>query len=141
MSAQLPFWAEVLGWSLVHLVWGATLIAIATGGLLRLAGGDAALRYQLSFGALLVIAVLPFATAASIMLVQQPADAAAVSARSIGIAHIALPELGGFPLPDLLPLLLSVWIIGVVTLGGRAILGYGALARAMRVASLLSAMP
>ena len=57
---------QAIGWSLVHVVWQVTLVALALGAALALLKDRSAqVRYAVSCGALLLAVVLPIATAVS----------------------------------------------------------------------------
>ncbi|MEM6700547.1 MAG: M56 family metallopeptidase, partial [Bacteroidota bacterium] len=139
---KLALFSEVLGWTLIHSLWQIGLVAIVLQIVLHFVPQrNALVRYNLSLFSLLVIAVW---TAVTFGQQLQGVDFTS-NASSEGVL-IALPTLDAPTIPqamdmdvlismfaaqlnDYLPLLSSVWLLGITFLLVRLLLNYKQLHR------------
>ena len=133
--------AHAIGWTLLHLVWQGALVAVVLAVLLHLCGRSANLRYLLSCGALTVIVALGVVTAirsypvgvlAPVVTSRPESVTPALDGVAPGFALLAtataVTTTGVAPdrfrsyvraANDALPVIVTLWILGVVLLSIR----------------------
>ncbi len=122
-AAGLPWWVDILGWSLVHLLWQGALVGVAFAALRALVPkGQSGLRYAIGLGALGVLAIAPVATffhlaASAQVVVAGPAFGAPDI--PVALAATRIDDLAGGG-AALLPWLVAAWLCGVVVMAARA---------------------
>ncbi|MBN8482284.1 MAG: M56 family metallopeptidase, partial [Xanthomonadales bacterium] len=124
MSAPgLPAWVDLLGWSLVHLLWQGALVGVAFAAMRALVPREqAGQRYAIGLGALGVLAAAPVVTFCSlassvetISLIAPPAVAGASTA--VAAESVAGSIESGV---SVLPWLVAAWLCGVALMAARA---------------------
>jgi len=128
-------WVRALGWSLLHFVWqGMIVAALLAVGLKLMRGRSAQARYGLACGALALIAILPVATFAYLVVTAHGARNAITDfAGQRMTVMIASGGLGGGAdswvglvtalLNRALPWILASWMLGVLLFLGRLNVG------------------
>ena len=131
-------WMHVAGWVLVHFVWqGAALAVVAAIALRSCRRQAASVRYGIACGALVSMLVAVAVTTAAIGAapVTRRASVVSLHARVIGGSDVLLPieirQPSASPqLPNahriesLLPWIVPVWLLGVIVLLTRAVVGW-----------------
>jgi beta-lactamase regulating signal transducer with metallopeptidase domain len=134
LEGPLP---QSIGWTLIHHLWQATLIAImAAAGLGLMRRQSANARYLVACAALLLMIVFPLATAwrvyetPVVFTTPEPTMERPLSwMRAVSLGSTAaepvplLVRARGLAAP-LLPWLVGVWLVGVVILSARLLLGW-----------------
>lgn len=142
---------EVLGWTLLHFVWQGTIVGLALGFILLIVPATwARLRYALACLTLVIMAVLPIATAARVARtdaaplagaaphesvattrssVSQPAVRAVIPFDSTPVAQVVT---GAAP-TNWLPWIVAAWLAGVVVCSLRLAGGWWQARRLLRV--------
>ena len=137
--------AQAVGWALVHSTWQLLVIAaLLWGALILLRGTSAITRYWISVAALLVGAVLPVLTAFGVLerLVESGPAAAglasslpwvdwlpAADAGSTGAGALATGGALSERIATLLPTLTVLWLVVVLALSTRLVLGWSSVQR------------
>jgi GWxTD domain-containing protein len=128
-------WVRALGWSLLHFVWqGMIVAALLAVGLKLMRGRSAQARYGLACGALALIAILPLATFAYLVVTAHGARNAitdfagqrmTVMILSGGIRGSSNSWAGLVTalLDRALPWILAAWMLGVLLFLGRLNVG------------------
>jgi beta-lactamase regulating signal transducer with metallopeptidase domain len=131
----------MVGWSLVHFLWQGVLVALVVAVVLRLNRNSSAdARYAIAGTGLLVMLACPFVTYFAMSAggvgghesisnsggatgFVQPVSASGGDAVPALLDRLAqLPQ--SFPAERLLPLLVSIWAVGVAVLALRLVLGW-----------------
>jgi uncharacterized protein (TIGR03435 family) len=128
-------WIQIIGWTLVHFVWQGSVIAIATAMVLRIGQRHTArLRYAIASSALLLMALTPAFTTLRLAVSFTPSWHAAAEARAqtfVAASRMTEPMLDGVfataqsrlqPVEDALPVLVTLWFVGVAAFLARAVL-------------------
>ncbi len=122
-AAGPPGWVDLLGWSLVHLLWQGALVGLAFAALRALVPKEqAGLRYAIGLGALGVLAAAPIVTfcslaaSATTIVTVAPVDLP-VAATAFATTHIDDLAGGGIAV---LPWLVVAWLCGVALMAARA---------------------
>jgi len=160
MSGTETLWAnptvQAIAWALVHFLWQGALVGLAAAGTLSLLKkSSAAMRYSIAAGALLLMVVLPVATA--VRLAGSPATPTFMKAplhqtspsspggTSLTVGRLveegrgdeglsaAIPS----PVPPALPWVLSLWLAGVAFLSIYHLGGFLQTRRLTRTGNLL----
>ena len=120
---------DVLGWALFHSLWQDAVVALGAAGLLALLKGRSASgRYLTAYGGLLLMALLPVATAWR--LTAGPAAVAAAGPAAVAAAQQPFVDPALFwtgvarLLDPLLPWAVAVWFAGVLAMSVRLAGGY-----------------
>ncbi len=115
--------AIVTAQALMHFLWQGTLVGLATWiALALLERAKASTRYAVALGALLLMAVLPFATAFRLAEDLPRPTQTAVSAAPVASPIVKAPEPAGGAVTartfgaSLLPWIFNVWLAGVAAL-------------------------
>lgn len=123
LAGWLP-WIQALGWTLVHFVWQGLVVGLAYAALRALLPKTHChARYAAGLGALALLALWPLAT----FLALRPQGLAVdvIGGVATDAAMIPVVAAGGSDLAtligDLLPWLVSLWVVGVLVVGWRAL--------------------
>ena len=132
---------HLLGWSLLHFIWQAAVLALALGAILPAARhASAQFRYAVSCGALALMAICPLLTFAYLA---STADDTAFESVIVVRAHAAsATPISGWPFTAAsllerlaaaadraMPWILAAWILGVLVLLARAIVASASVRR------------
>ena len=134
LAGWLP-WIQALGWTLVHFVWQGLVVGLAYAAVRALLPKTHChARYAAGLAALALLALWPLATLISLRPHSFGADVVG-GVMTDGAALHALAT-GGFDLATLvgglLPWLVSLWIVGVLVMGWRALRQWHHLAQLAR---------
>lgn len=123
LAGWLP-WIQALGWTLVHFLWQGLVVGLAYAALRALLPKTHChARYAAGIGALALLALWPLAT----FLALRPQGLAVdvIGGVATDAAMIPVVAAGGYDLAaligDLLPWLVSLWVVGVLVVGWRAL--------------------
>lgn len=125
MNAVWIDWVQALGWTLLHFLWQGALVGAVYGALRWLIGGGRAQwRYAIGLAALAVLAALPVVT----LLRLAPVGAGSAgdvfqalgSVAAVGAANAT--EAAG--IEPWLPVLVGLWLVGVLVSSLRALRQY-----------------
>ncbi|MGB0133595.1 M56 family metallopeptidase [Dokdonella sp.] len=117
-------WVEVLGWSLLHFVWQGLLVGLLFAVARNLIAREhSSLRYAVGLLSLAVLALSPLLTL-WVMRPQHEILASSIgtsvtTAEPVAAMMTALESDAG--LSELLPVLVLVWVLGVIVMIGRAV--------------------
>lgn len=134
LAGWLP-WIQALGWTLVHFLWQALVVGLAYAALRALLPKTHChARYAAGLGALVLLALWPLAT----FLALRPQGVAVDVVGGVTTDAVAIPLVAadGYDLAalvgGLLPWLVSLWVVGVLVVGWRALHQWHHLARLAR---------
>jgi beta-lactamase regulating signal transducer with metallopeptidase domain len=135
MNGFEALWAtppvQAVAWALIHFLWQGALVGLAATGVLALLGKrNAAVRYNVALGALLVLLACPVVTALRMEgtakeSIQEDARGELVSVRGVeSAASLPVPSSFSFAgtssirevLPTALPWVFGLWLAGVAAL-------------------------
>lgn len=123
LAGWLP-WIQALGWTLVHFLWQGLVVGIAYAALRALLPKTHChARYAAGLGALALLALWPLGT----FLALRPQGLAVDVVGGVATDAAAIPftAAGGHDLATLiaglLPWLVSLWVVGVLVVGWRAL--------------------
>ena len=130
ISSLAENFLQPAAWALVHFLWQGALVTAAVAAALALFRRSSRLRYAVACGGLGLMALLPFATFATLDRVDRAAPTAAPEVAAS--APLASPDVGAAPievaigmpaievvanrLEPFLPYLLAAWLVGVALL-------------------------
>jgi GWxTD domain-containing protein len=137
--------AHAAGWTLLHFLWQGALVAIILACVLALLNGRSAQpRYLAACAALVLMAVLPLITFARIVAAEHSAansfllflsPSAAVTDYGIAMPPEPFPYRMATALDRFMPIVLAVWLVGVVLLFVRLGIGLVTAQRMMSTAT------
>ena len=135
MSAFVDWlpWIHALGWTLVHVLWQGLVVGLAHAAVRALLPKtQCQARYAAGLFALALLALWPIAT--FFALLPQPANPAVAPAGEALVAPLAAAASAGIDarIDALLPWLVSIWFVGVVVVGWRALRQWRELVRLTR---------
>lgn len=123
LAGWLP-WIQALGWTLVHFLWQGLVVGLAYAAVRALLPKTHChARYAVGLGALALLALWPLAT----FLALRPQGLAVdvVSGVATDVAALQVTATEGHDLAaligGLLPWLVSLWVVGVLVVGWRAL--------------------
>lgn len=135
LASWLP-WVQAVGWTLLHFIWQGLVVGAGFGiarALLPKTHCNA--RYLAGLVALALLVAWPVATLVALRPAQTGAGVATTLAQPDGAVATLAPGASNMalaPIDHLLPLLVLLWLLGVLVVAARALRQWRALARVAR---------